>query len=632
MKIKSVKIENFRSIENITVDFKENPRVLVGINESGKTNIIEALRLIAPDFSPQKDDVRIPEKGVIEKSEILFVFEFEENELEEIYQKIKQKILILENPSKPLLKVNNENLSLKELIQKFYNGGLYKIDIKNNKKIPTHREFNKGIEFINNIKKPKSGANFIFRNKKGEAFNISNFKLVDSDSFPEIPSEQLEETTPEVLDNIISIIIIEMINKNLPKVIYWKYDEKNLLPPSVPISTFITNPFSCIPLKYMFILADIPESEISQRITESRKTSPNDFRTLLRQVSNASTKYFKDAWPEYKNIKFSLNPGGENIDCGIDEKTIQDFKRRSDGFKRFITILLLLSIPAKKELLKNTLILIDEADESLHPSGCRYLMQQLLKIAQNNYVMYSTHSIFMIDKENIKRHYIVEKKKEITTAKEASEENYRDEEVIYKAFGTSTFEILEGKNILFEGWTDKKLFETAIKKDKSSVKFFRDIGRSHAIGVKSIKNITPILEWSQRKIFIISDGDQISLQEQKEFIDNKGYGIWKRYDELFNQRKVVTVEDFIKKEFLKEILNIKLNELRIQLDQNFQLPETDRLKYIKEQLATKNIVGDSFKEFSISFKQELFKNLKLEDIEENYFDFIKILKEEIQKL
>jgi len=636
MKIKSVKIENFRSIENVTIDFKENLRVLVGINESGKTNILEALRLISPGFSAKKDDVRIPEKGIVEKSEILFRFEFEENELEEIYQKTQQKIL-LENSFKPLVEVNNEKLNFKELIQKFYNEGFYKIEIKNNKKIPTRLEFNKKIEFICNLKKPKSVVNFTFQNKKGEKFNISNFKLIDSDSYPEISTEYLEETTPEVLDDIIGTAgVIEMVNKNLPKVIYWKYDENHLLPPSIPISNFTSNPNSYPLLKNMFLLSGIPEGEIAQRIIESKQTSHNDFRTLLRQVSKASTEYFKDAWPEYKNIKFSLNPNGENIDCGIDEKTIQDFKRRSDGFKRFITILLLLSIPAKKGLLKNNLILIDEADQSLHPSGCKYLMQQLLKIAQNNYVMYSTHSIFMIDSENIQRHYIVEKKNEITTIREASEENYRDEEVIYRALGASVYEILEKKNILFEGWTDKKLFEVAIKKDKSVLEFFSNIGISHAIGVKSIKNITPILEWSQRKVFIVTDGDQISQQEQKKFINNKGYGIWKRYDELFNRREIVTVEDFIKKEALKEVLNIKLKELNIEIDQNFQLPKVNRFNYIKnyikDQLVKKNIVDNLLEEFIEKFKQSLFSNLRFKDIEDDYFDFIKILQQEIENL
>jgi len=159
------------------------------------------------------------------------------------------------------------------------------------------------------------------------------------------------------------------------------------------------------------------------------------------------------------------------------------------------------------------------------------------------------------------------------------------------------------------------------------LKFFEKIGKSHAIGVKSIKNITPILEWSQRKIFILSDGDQVSKQEQKEFKDNKGYGIWKRYDELFKGRQIITCEDFVKKEALVK----SLKNFNIEINQN-QFSETDRLNFIKEYLITKeNITGDSLKEFINKFKQNLFRSLKVSDIENDYFDFVKILQEEINK-
>lgn len=43
MKIKSIRIENFRSVKEISIDFSENLNVLVGINGSGKTTILDAL-------------------------------------------------------------------------------------------------------------------------------------------------------------------------------------------------------------------------------------------------------------------------------------------------------------------------------------------------------------------------------------------------------------------------------------------------------------------------------------------------------------------------------------------------------------------------------------------------------------
>jgi len=260
-------------------------------------------------------------------------------------------------------------------------------------------------------------------------------------------------------------------------------------------------------------------------------------------------------------------------------------------------------------------------------------MEQLIKVAENNYVIYSTHSIFMIDRENINRHYIVEKNNEITTVREANEENYKDEEVIYNALGTSAYEILKEKNIFFEGWTDKSLFETGIKKDKKIRKFFEKIGRSHAIGVKSIKNITPIIELSNRKIFILSDNDQISKQEQKEFQENKGFGVWKRYDEIFKTREIITSEDFLKNEVLKkEFFEVLVNfNIKFQ-DDDFELPKVGKLDYAKNWLKKKNISKERSEEIIKKLKKNLFKNLRLNAIEKDYFDFIQSLQQEVQKL
>jgi len=45
MKIKNVTIENFRSAKEISIDLLDNLNVLVGINGSGKTTILEALSI-----------------------------------------------------------------------------------------------------------------------------------------------------------------------------------------------------------------------------------------------------------------------------------------------------------------------------------------------------------------------------------------------------------------------------------------------------------------------------------------------------------------------------------------------------------------------------------------------------------
>ncbi len=59
MRLHHVDIQNFRSIANLTITFEPSCRILVGINESGKSNILYALRLLDPNIPSTNDDRRL---------------------------------------------------------------------------------------------------------------------------------------------------------------------------------------------------------------------------------------------------------------------------------------------------------------------------------------------------------------------------------------------------------------------------------------------------------------------------------------------------------------------------------------------------------------------------------------------
>ena len=105
--------------------------------------------------------------------------------------------------------------------------------------------------------------------------------------------------------------------------------------------------------------------------------------------------------------------------------------QRSDGFRQFISILLNLSIESNQDILKNALILMDEPETHLHPSGQSYLLEELLKISQNNVVVFATHSVFLIDKQNVDRHFSVTKRENITHIAQIEKDNPFEEEVLY---------------------------------------------------------------------------------------------------------------------------------------------------------------------------------------------------------
>ena len=52
MRLDRVEIANFRSIKDVTITFEPRCRVLLGINESGKSNILNALVLLDAETTP----------------------------------------------------------------------------------------------------------------------------------------------------------------------------------------------------------------------------------------------------------------------------------------------------------------------------------------------------------------------------------------------------------------------------------------------------------------------------------------------------------------------------------------------------------------------------------------------------
>ncbi len=82
MRLDRVQIKNFRSIADLTLGFDPPCRVLVGINESGKSNILNALSLLDENVVPKKDDIRDigPDETLSNESYVRFIFKLSDEE------------------------------------------------------------------------------------------------------------------------------------------------------------------------------------------------------------------------------------------------------------------------------------------------------------------------------------------------------------------------------------------------------------------------------------------------------------------------------------------------------------------------------------------------------------------------
>lgn len=567
MKLNRVTIKNFRSIDYASVYFNvDRARVLVGINESGKSNVLKAMSLLSKDISVDPMDKRVECRGeeLIDIAYVYFEFHLDDLEFDTVYKKISKKFVTTELDT-PLLKLKDgTQLTLRDYCRLRCNAALYWADIMAGKKYPTTWSFSKNYSIINNWKKLKdknSIANFI--NSKGTLVIVGEEIFFDSSKYDN-SSSVLVNFDVEDIDSLIRAEIFSVISKNLPECIYWKYDESNILPTQVDMDSFQADPDNCLPLKSCFELAGYADAAAT--LVNARGKTRHQLNNLLDDIADKTTKYIRSVWKDYRNVSIEFSPDGTLIVPIVKDKNINfDFVQRSDGFKRFVSFLLLISSKVSTSKIKNTLILIDEPEIGLHPTGARNLMEELIKISESNYVAYTTHSIFMIDKENIGRHLIVEKNDEITQISVAENSSITDEEVLYKAIGFTLLEILKPVNFLFEGWRDKKLFAVSqkayVKKHKANKKLLeleKNISICHASGVKDVKNIAPLIELAGRTLKIVSDSDNAAKEAQRKHLSDKMHGEWKTYQDITGNPAHITGEDFVQPQVvLKKVIALR---------------------------------------------------------------------------
>lgn len=613
MKLERVKIKNFRSIKEIEIDFDPTCRVLVGINESGKSNILSALSFLTEKSPDRKNDLReaLPDEEEVKESYVSFVFELEKDESAQLTELVSSKILAsVKNPE--IVSTDGKNKKIKELCNA-RNKGIYFINIIDEKKSLRYYSFAQHYKLLEGWKRVTE--NLVFDQNEQQHEVVQN-TLVRTADFSNIPDECLEDAKIEDLINLYGTAICEIIGKNLPKTLFWEYNKANFLPESVEIEAFSQNPDSCAPLKNMFVLANI--ENIKESLEHAQARSYNQFGNFLKRIAEKTTKHFRNVWKEYRNIEFSLEREANKIIPGIKEKNTYDFARRSDGFKRFVTFLLMVSANVKTDKIRNALLLIDEPEISLHPSGARYLRDELINISKKNYVIYSTHSIFMIDQSDLKRHYIVKKKDEITSVEIAEESNIRDEEVLYNALGYSVFSILEEKNLIFEGWRDKHLFKTALENAGHHLQQkYKNVGICHAKGVRTIGKISPMIELAKRNCLIVSDSDKAARDQKNAYEESRGFGRWNTYQDIDSSIDAVTAEDFIKNDFIAKQIKTALSGSEFSdFGEAVLSTKKDKLSEIRKWLKNHCQMNDEeTKEKITEIKSLIYDNLSPSDIE-----------------
>jgi hypothetical protein len=321
MQLKSVRISQFRSIKELRIDFTQSCLALVGINESGKSNILRALRLLDPAQKVEPEDLRDPEhdEDPVAEGLVRFVFTPDKSDRDAIYEEAKTRIV--GETTATLVTREGQELTLRDLVDEI-------TELIADTKIPTGKLYRGLWRLDSRLKVPKNWfaassswpRGTVLHDASGAEHKVAAGTFVNADDFSELDPSWVEPATLAALGSLLQNAAQPRVEAELPEVVFWTYREEHLLPAKLDIDAFAASPESCIPLRNMFELYGIEQGDIAERVRAVRSKT-NGLRNLLDAIAKKATTHLKRVWKGYKHIAIDLRENGAAIDCSVQDRS-----------------------------------------------------------------------------------------------------------------------------------------------------------------------------------------------------------------------------------------------------------------------------------------------------------------------
>ncbi len=406
MILKSIRIENFKCIEDSNEFSLEPVTCLVGKNEAGKTAILQALYKLKPDIEgkadfnptfdyPRRKYAEYKKRHVVDPDNVLTTkWELEQPEIDAVNELLGDKALKSDTVivTKGYGNTNLWKLEIDEprIVKHFLkNSNLGKDERIDLKEAETIDQLITKLEEIEN----KSGSQQEFLSVLNEAFPMKRPGLAAAGILAPL----------------------------MPTFLYFGYYDS--LPGQVSSDAIRDRKMKHVETEGDRIFLALLELAGSDIDGIDHMAQFEELRAELEAVSNLLTKQIFDYWSQNLNLKVRFffdeaRPGDPppfntgfifrtRIENVRHEVTVS-FDDRSKGFVWFFSFLVWFS-QVKENYGENLIILLDDPALSLHARAQSDLLRYIEeKLKPNHQVIYTTHSPFMIDPENLLRSRTVE--------------------------------------------------------------------------------------------------------------------------------------------------------------------------------------------------------------------------------
>lgn len=363
MKISYLHIVNFKSIKDMEIKEVENALILVGKNNTGKTVVIDAIRLVCGDYMIKKVNYADEEKSII----VEMTLDFDEEDL------------LLFHSKGIVSKYKKYDLWVKDFYNKlpgFQDGRIsFKCIVNPQGVIKYNDGFKKNNPYIKSIL-PK--IYHIDQQRNLDAIQNDVFQFYDRPIFNDLKNNICMFDSSKKCNRCFNCI--GLLNKKKPE----------------ELSAYETT-----------------------RLLEYKL-----FHTNINEFSDKLNHYFHANGSPMKDIRFEMNFNPEamfEVETKVynrDRETEGTMQTLSEGLKS-IYALSLLEAYVDEEGTLPCIIMIEDPENYLHPQLQKVASEILFRLSKKNQVIFSTHSpnlIFNFSSRQIKQ--IILDKEYYTTVKE----------------------------------------------------------------------------------------------------------------------------------------------------------------------------------------------------------------------
>lgn len=638
IKLKNVVINKYKSfLEKQEIEIEDGVTRIVGKNESGKTALLEAMAKFnyfdskdktftfnSTNDYPRGELKRYQQEYPNEDFDVITcTFELSDDLLNQISEDVGKEVFT--SKSIKVAKTYNN-------IKRFYN-------VSTNTK--------KFIEqFLQNYTLEDSMKQELIKSNSLEELAEKSKEIEElTDAYKELKTKYIDSPKTDSEDKLVSYIISEYINPNLPEFLY--FDEYYSLPGTINLQKFssgqVDDTFTKEQKDITKALFELSNIDI-KKVMDSNNYE--DFIAELEATSNNITDKLLEYWTTNKNleIKFEIQ-SKENTSTRNIEKILQirirntkhrvtlPLKNRSKGFIWFFSFLVWFSKVQEK---KNLIILLDEPGLNLHAEAqadlLKYIDKELLPRYQ---VIYTTHSPFMIESDKldeVRTVYDSNDSKVGSIISNALEE--KDQGTLFPLQAALGYNLAQNlyisdKNLLVEGVADLMFLTvmSGILKENNREGLNEDITIVPVGGLDKVATFISLLRGNELNMVCLLDTfiDQKGKKRLEDLIKDKiiKEKQIKFFDQYIDRLNIAEIEDMFEieeylklfnEEFSKDYKSISKKEIDINkpiIPQINQIIQKNRFNHYRpSRYLTSLCVGkDYFSESTLARFEALFKDI-----------------------